>query len=139
VDRVTDEAVTAMDAADLDTGPAADALLRLLDASWRIVERYPLLLQPVARTGEQARHEPVTERLERVIRRGQEAGEFDRDQPVSWLSAATIALGHAAGESVGAGHLTEDQATALLRSSLLRVLDVRSAADTPTDWKDVHH
>ncbi|MFE2932011.1 hypothetical protein [Streptomyces sp. NPDC059278] len=31
VDRITEEIIAAMDAADLHTGPAADALLRLLD------------------------------------------------------------------------------------------------------------
>lgn len=127
VDRITDETVAAIAAAELDTGPAADALLRLIDTSWQIAERYPLLQQPIALTGERARHEPVTDRLERVIRRGQEAGEFDRTLPVTWLSAATIALGHAAGEAVGSGRLTTVEATTALRSSLLRLLGVRDA------------
>lgn len=127
VDRITEEAVAAMDAVDLDTGPAADALLRLIDTSWQLAERYPLLQQPIALTGEPARHEPVTDRLERVIRRGQEAGEFDRTLPIGWLSAATIALGHAAGEAVGSGRLPAAEATTALRSSLLRILGVPDA------------
>jgi hypothetical protein len=43
---------------------------------------------------ERQRHEPIQERLEGLIRRGQEAGDFDRRLSPTWLAAATIALGH---------------------------------------------
>ncbi|HEU4949050.1 MAG TPA: TetR/AcrR family transcriptional regulator [Kribbella sp.] len=124
VDRISAETIAAISAADLDKGSAADALLRLIDTSWRTFERYPLLLHPAASSGDAERHEPVTELLERLIRRGQTAGEFDRSLPVAWLVAATMALGHAAGEAVGAGRLTAEEATAALRPSLLRLFGV---------------
>lgn len=131
--RITAEALAAMDAADLDEGPAPAALLRLLDASWRTFERYPfLLLGATASLNHQESqdlHQPVLDRLERLIRRGQDAGDFDRQLPPAWLLAATVGLGHTAGDEVGAGRMTAEQATAALRRSVLRVF---GAADPST-------
>ena len=56
------------------------------------------------------------------LRRGQEAGEFDRQLSTDWLIAATINLGHAAGEAVGDGRLSKPEADDALRTSLLRIL-----------------
>ncbi|GAA1978569.1 TetR/AcrR family transcriptional regulator [Amycolatopsis minnesotensis] len=123
VGRATAEALAAMDAAELDTGPAADALVRLLEASWRTFERYPVLLradQPGLSTEDD--HGPVRARLLRLVRRGQEAGEFDRALPADWLVATTIAVGHAAGAEVAAGRLPVGEALGVVRVSLLRVL-----------------
>ncbi|WP_328346627.1 TetR/AcrR family transcriptional regulator [Streptomyces violaceus] len=55
VDRITEDAVAAMDAAALDEGPARAALLRSLDASWRSFEDNAPLLRP-ARRGTRSRH-----------------------------------------------------------------------------------
>ena len=127
LERVTAEAMAAVDAADLDAGPAADALLRLLDATWRTFERHPLLLHPAASppmTAQEShdQHQPVFERLDGLLRRGQEAGEFDATLSRTWLMAAVMALGHAAGDEVGAGRMAADEAAAALRRSVLRVL-----------------
>lgn len=126
IDRITEEAVAAMDAAALDEGPAAAAILRLLDVSWRTFERYPLLLHPAATSTSQReshdQHGPVLDRLERLIRRGQDTGEFDRRPSPTWLLAATIGLGHAAGAEVAAGRMPAGQAADALRHSVLRIL-----------------
>jgi AcrR family transcriptional regulator len=136
VDRATEEAVAAIDAADLDEGPPAAALLRFLDAGWHTFERYPLLLRlpsaPMSQQAERDRHEPVFDRLERLVRRGQDAGDFDSRLSPGWLLAATVALGHAAGEQVGAGRMTAEDAANALKRSVLRLfgageLDVPAA------------
>ncbi|ORT59404.1 TetR/AcrR family transcriptional regulator [Streptomyces sp. CB03238] len=137
-DRVTEEATAAMDAAELDEGPASAALLRLLDIGWRSFAQHPVLLQagrasPMGER-ERARHEPVTDRLVRLIRRGQAAGEFDPGASPAWLAAATIALGHAAGDEVGAGRMSLDEASAAVRTAVLRTLGARAAA--PGDGPD---
>lgn len=131
IDRVTDEVAAAMDAAEPDKGPPAAALIRLLDASWRTVERYPFLFHtaPMSPQESHDRHRPILDRYERVIRRGQRTGDFDRRLSATWLLAATIGLAHAAGEEVGAGRMTADEATNALRHSILRVFDV----DEPTN------
>lgn len=126
LDRITDEAVAAIDAADLDSGPAADALLRLLDAGRPASGRHPVLLQklaslPVSPQADRHRHAPVAERLKRIVQRGQQAGEFDSRLSPDWLVAVTVKLGHAAGEEVDAGRMTRDEAAMALRTSLLRV------------------
>ncbi|MCM0678097.1 TetR/AcrR family transcriptional regulator [Micromonospora phytophila] len=136
LDRVTEEAVAAMDAADPDAGPAAVALLRVLDASSRAAGRHRVLLQkigslPVSPEQDRDRHAPVVDRLRRVIRRGQETGEFDGGLALDWLVAVTIRLGHAAGEEVDAGRMSERDAATALHTSLLRVLGAGRAAASP--------
>lgn len=128
VDRVTAEVVTAMDAAEPDRGPPAAALVRLLDASWQTVERYPFVFQPQPMSPQESHavHRPILERFERVIRRGQDIGDFDRRLSPTWLLAATIGLAHAAGEEVGGGRMTADDAAHALRHSVLRVFGVAS-------------
>lgn len=128
VARVTEQVAAAIDAAELDRGSATDALVRFVDASWQTLERTPLLLRlpvvPVGPREELDRHEPITSRLAELIQRGQRAGEFDRDVSPQWLLAATIALGHAAGEQVSAGLMPVEVAGAAYRRSLLRVFGV---------------
>jgi AcrR family transcriptional regulator len=128
LDRVTEESVAALDAAELDEGPAAEALLRFVDASWDVIDRYPFLLQPgIAEEGphqSRDRHEPVLARLHHLIARGHASGEFDRTAPASWLAAVTVALGHAAGQERGAGRMSRAQAITHMHTSLLRVYGV---------------
>ena len=127
LDHLTAEAIAEIDAADIDSGPAIDALFRLLEASDRSAGRYPVLLQTLSTmrldpSDDAQLHAPVANRLRRILRRGQDTGEFDTQLPTDWLIAATINLGHAAGESVGDGRLSKPEADDALRTSLLRIL-----------------
>ncbi|WP_214407164.1 TetR/AcrR family transcriptional regulator, partial [Pseudonocardia lacus] len=110
LDRISTDVLDELDAVERDAPSATAALLALLDATWRLLERYPLLLhESVAATDpaqDHTRHEPIRARFERVLRRGRDGGEFDHDLPLDWLVAAVIALGHAAGAEVGAGRTT---------------------------------
>jgi AcrR family transcriptional regulator len=129
------EGLAAVDASDLDRLPPVEALRRFLDISWQIVERCPLVLDPtLARTpgpdgGDP--HRPVTALLERIIRRGQRSGEFDRALSARWLAAATIGLGHTAAEEVAAGKLTIGTAASLLDKSVLRLYGANPLATAP--------
>ncbi|MFF0450163.1 TetR/AcrR family transcriptional regulator [Streptomyces sp. NPDC004609] len=135
VDRVTEAATAAMDAAELDEGPAADALLRLLDVGWRMFERHPVLLRTgsasMTQEDQQSRHISVADRLARLIQRGQKAGEFDPEQSPAWLVAATIALGHAAGDEVRAGRMSVTEAAEAARTAVLRVLGATAPHAAP--------
>ncbi|MGI5523089.1 TetR/AcrR family transcriptional regulator [Micromonospora sp. CA-259024] len=127
VDRITDEAVAAMDAAEPDSGSAADALIRVLGAGAQIARRYPVLAQqiaslPVSPHVDEERHAPVADRINRVIQRGQASGEFDDQLPAEWLAAITIKIGHAVGEEVDAGRMSRAEAANALRTVLFRVL-----------------
>lgn len=125
VDRITTQVVTELDAADLRAGPATAALKRWLTVAWGLLERYPVLLGaelPAAEgQDEYERHRPILDGLVRLIRRGQRSGEFDRKASPSWLIAATIGLGHAAGQEVRAGRMSTEEAGAAFRESVLRI------------------
>jgi AcrR family transcriptional regulator len=130
--EVTDRVVRAIADADLDTGPAVDALLRFLDSGWQAFEGDPFLLHVVTppRTAQEEldQHQPVLGPLESLIRRGQSTGEFDRALPVGWILAATMGLGHAAGEEVRAGRMSSQQAIDALRRTIRRVVAAQDAS-----------
>ncbi|MBQ1023892.1 TetR/AcrR family transcriptional regulator [Micromonospora sp. C95] len=123
--HITAEVARELGGVDLDRGSALDALGRWVDASWALLERYPVLLTPaIAASGdddERERHEPVVDGLLRLIERGHRCREFDRAMPTTWYVAAIIGLGHAAGREVTAGRMTRAEAGAAFRESVLRV------------------
>ncbi|MDT0441357.1 TetR/AcrR family transcriptional regulator [Streptomyces johnsoniae] len=126
VDHMTERVTREMDAAGAEEGPAPEALLRLLDAAWRVSEEYPALIRlggrPTPPEEGRSRHEPIADRIARVLQRGRDAGDFDPEPALSWQVAAVIALGHAAGEEIRAGRMPTTAATAALHSGLLRLL-----------------
>jgi AcrR family transcriptional regulator len=128
IDHVTAATVAALDAAELEKGPPARALVRLVNVSWQTLERYPFLgqLAPMSPQESHDRHLPIVERFEHLIRRGQLAGDFDRQLTPSWLVAALIGLAHTAGQEVAAGRMTTDEALDALRESIMRVFGVDS-------------
>ncbi|MGK5554631.1 TetR/AcrR family transcriptional regulator [Actinomadura kijaniata] len=132
IDAITAETVTEMDAVPPDQGSAAEALVRLLDVSWRSFQRYSRLLSVVTATAEEdhSRHHAVDDRLHRVLTRGQRTGEFTRDLSASWLASATVALGHAAAEAVTTGQMTVDEAARTLAQSTLRLCGVEPSRIT---------
>ncbi|RCG25534.1 TetR/AcrR family transcriptional regulator [Streptomyces diacarni] len=128
VDHLTERTVAAMEETAPDEGPAAEALLRLLDAAERTAGHYPALARqaatvPASAGEDRARHAPVADLLGRVVRRGQASGEFDGHASPDWLVAATIALAHASSGEADAGRLTAEEARSTLRTSVLRLLD----------------
>lgn len=130
VERATAEVSAAFEAAGLEDAPPAEALIRLLDAGWRVSARYPFLwhLPAVSPGKDLDRHGPVIERLYEVIRRGQESGDFDRGLPPGWLLAAGLALGRAAEDEVKAGRMTVEDATSAVHHSFLRLFGLQGSA-----------
>lgn len=127
VQHLTAETARALDALDVTTPPPDEALSRWLEASWEVVERYPVLLSPViadaaAPGDEHDRHQAVTARLVELIRRGRRAGLFETRHSEDWILVAVIALGHAAGQQVAAGRMSPNEAGAAYRDSVLRLV-----------------
>jgi AcrR family transcriptional regulator len=126
IERATDRVLTALDAADLDAGPADQALVRLMEAGWTSFDTDPFLLHlaapPVTPEQDRDRHAPILERLRRVVERGRREGDIDPDQTIDWILTAVLALGHAAGEEVRAGRMTSTEAIDALRSSIPRLV-----------------
>ena len=125
------EGLATIDAARVDTAPPADALAQFLDISWQLLGRYPLLFDPalnrIPRLDGSDPHLAVTAQLEKLIRRGQRVGDFDRTASASWVAAAILALGHTAAEQVAAGRLTTSKAAAMLLDSTLRLCGATGA------------
>ncbi|HSI81753.1 MAG TPA: TetR/AcrR family transcriptional regulator [Solirubrobacterales bacterium] len=124
-DRALADAVAAIDAAEPDRGAPTEALERLIAAWWATIEPHARVLEALAPAfGSPSRihelHAPILERLERLIRRGRRAGEFDPELPVGWIASAFLALMHAAAEEVAAGRLDADRAAEVLRRTVPR-------------------
>ena len=110
---------------DLDRGSAIDALGRWVDASWKLLTRYPVLLTPAmvpsGSGDDREQHEPITDGLTRLVERGRRRREFDPTMPTTWYLAAIIGLGHAAGQEVVAGRMTPARAGTAFRTSAIKV------------------
>lgn len=124
VEAAAAEYAALLDDADLDTAPPADALARFLGAGWLFLDRYPMLLNATAAQiprPESDPHDLAPPRLERLIRRGQHAGDFEPSLPAAWLAAAIFGLQHTAAEQIATGRLRTHEAEALCLESTLRL------------------
>jgi TetR/AcrR family transcriptional repressor of mexCD-oprJ operon len=130
VDAVLGHAIskanTALDAVAIDHGPADEALARLIGSSWRIIDQHRGLLAaaqahlPPARV--RHHHDQAMARVEQLIARGQDEGEFRTDLPRSWLVATFYSLMHGAAEEVDAGRLDPAGAAGVLVATILAAL-----------------
>jgi TetR/AcrR family transcriptional repressor of mexCD-oprJ operon len=126
VDAVVARTITHADAilAATDTGgDPADALARLVAASWQIVHRFRNILLAARRElpAERIRgvHDPILRRTQSLIERGQASGTFRTDLPKQWLITTAFSLMHAAAEDAAAGRLTAGEAAQFIRATLL--------------------
>jgi AcrR family transcriptional regulator len=107
---------------DLDGDPA-DALARLIDTSWSLVDQSRALLAAAQKELPATRirrlHEKAEARVRRLLQRGQREGAFRTDLPVSWLLATAHVIMHTAADEIAAGRLSPDNASRYIRSTLL--------------------
>ncbi|MQM24264.1 TetR/AcrR family transcriptional regulator [Glycomyces albidus] len=108
---------------EVDTsGPADEALERVLREQWHLMERNRNLrdniIGDVSPQWLRARHDPILKRIEDLITRGRDDGAFRTDLPLSWLITALYSLVHAASDEISAGRLTTGQAPDVLVASL---------------------
>jgi AcrR family transcriptional regulator len=121
-DELSQRAIDVLDAADLEAGTATQALGRFLDAAGTLLAEQAASSHADTDMEEEAdRHLPVEQRLEALIRRGRDSGEFATDLETSWLVAATIALGHAADHQIRIGRLETQVAANQFRTSVMRL------------------
>ncbi len=126
VERAVRQTMTALQSVHPDDGPPAQALDRMLAATWQHLARYQAmaaavaeLLSPeaVTRTHQAARHT-----IGALLERGQADGSFRTDLPARWLATASIALVHACADEVRAGHIDEHDAVHILTTSVRDLL-----------------
>lgn len=111
----------ALGAVDL-SGDPGEALARLIESSWHLVDRFSSLLLaaqaalPPGRIREL--HADPMVRVERLIERGREEGVFRTDLPTSWLVGVMHSVMHGAADELNSGRLTPDQAAPYITSTL---------------------
>ncbi|MFJ9443763.1 TetR/AcrR family transcriptional regulator [Kitasatospora sp. NPDC101235] len=125
LERTLAEIAAALDAADPETGPAAEALVRFLHAP-RLLDRfrglYAAAVRHLGAEHVRHRHEPVFQRLDQLITRGQREGAFRSDLPSTWLATTLYALVHAAITEAEEGRLPADEAVDTLTATVLGLL-----------------
>jgi AcrR family transcriptional regulator len=124
-DRAIAESTDALKAVKLEEGEPDDALVRALTASWRTLARYHPLVQINTRLAPEelhALHQPVLRLIRPLLKRGQEAGLFNRELPVDWMLVVILELIHAASRSVSTGALTDSKAQRALIATTLGAL-----------------
>jgi len=125
--RILAEASASLDAADLERGPAIDALGRLIHTSWSVLAHHGGIVNAegaLAPSTLRHHHGDVLARMDRLIARGQAEGVFRTDLPRDWLVDVCYSLFHAAARAVGEGRLdpaaTPDLLEATIRATLER-------------------
>lgn len=133
--QAIEEGETALAAVDLH-GDAELAMVRLIETSWRLVERSRTLLMAAQSTLPPGRirslHARPMERMHGLVTRGQQDGVFRADLPASWLVGTVHSVLHGAAEEINEGRLDPDDATRFITATVVAVLSATSALPRPT-------
>lgn len=117
---------------DLD-GDAQQAMNRLLASSWSLVAESAALLtaaQAVLPAGRlRELHTGAADRLEQLIRRGQQQGVFRTDLPITWLVNAVHYLLNGAAEETRLGPLDPASTANVLTATVQALLATPPAND----------
>jgi TetR/AcrR family transcriptional regulator, mexCD-oprJ operon repressor len=120
--RAIDDGHAALNEVDL-SGEPHQALARLIDSSWVLVNRSRALLLaaqaalPPGRIREL--HAGPMQRVQRLVERGRDDGVFRTDMPTSWLVGVMHSVMHTAADEINAGRLTPDRAAGYITATVL--------------------
>src|SRR4051812_15070722 len=112
--RAIAEVAEVIDAAEPHHGDPADALARVVGASWQRLGRFHALV--AINTAEHGhdelrqRHSAVLATLQPLIERGQADGSFRADVPAAWHLSMLMALMHTASGELRAGRVSDRDA-----------------------------
>src|SRR4051794_38993938 len=102
VEQAVLSSLTALEAAEPETGPADEAWARMIEASWQHLAKLDGLArgaaEPLPMEQLHRAHGPLMALTMGVITRGQREGAFRDDLPPEWLARVFTALVHAADE-----------------------------------------
>lgn len=126
MEHATAQVVEAMRGAEPQRGEPAEALERVLRATWRqLAQFHGLLALNAARLSVEElhrRHVPMLDQIEPLIERGQKEGVFRSDLPVAWHLAVVRAIVHAASAAVQGGRLAESEAEAAMLTTAINAI-----------------
>jgi TetR/AcrR family transcriptional repressor of mexCD-oprJ operon len=125
VERTVRRVTEAITAADIDRGPAVDALQRLVKESWiQLAGNHDIRRVASAELSADAMrrvHGPVHGVVDGLIQRGRDDGSFRTDVTKGWLIVSMLALVHAAVDEVRAARAQAEEA---LEALLLTITDL---------------
>ena len=128
-ERAFAEVAGVISAAEPERGDPADALERVVAATWRTLGRYHALIaiNVGAHTHEELhhRHGSVLGTLLPLIERGQADGVFRADVPATWHLAMVMALIHAGSAELQAQRVPDADAEAALVATVLGAVVAR--------------
>jgi AcrR family transcriptional regulator len=120
------EVARATSEAEPQRGEPAEALERVLRATWQKLDSFQALLaintSRLSPAELHRRHLPVLTLLEPLIRRGQKAGVFRSDLPVAWHLAVIRAIAHTASFELQAGRIPEAEVEAAMLTTVLAAI-----------------
>jgi AcrR family transcriptional regulator len=130
MEHATAQVVEAMRGAEPHRGEPAEALERVLRATWRqLAQFHGILALNTARLSAEElhrRHVPMLDQLEPLIERGQSQGVFRSDLPVGWHLAVIRAIVHAASREIQGGRIPESKAEEAMLSTAISAISERS-------------
>ncbi|NNC13949.1 TetR family transcriptional regulator [Planctomonas sp. JC2975] len=125
LDDATERMIALFDRAALEQLPAPEALVALVHIAFTSRDPFAQFLFAMgsdpSRAGDRRRHEPVFDRLDIIVRRGQADGSLDPSLPAVWIRSATVALAHATAEAVAARAIPRARAETALTDGLKRL------------------
>jgi AcrR family transcriptional regulator len=123
------EVARATSDAEPERGEPSEALERVLRATWRKLDGFQALLTiNTSRLSPQElhrRHLPVVSLFGPLIERGQKAGVFRSDLPVSWHLAVIRAIAHTASFELQAGRISETEVEAAMLTTVRAAIGQR--------------
>jgi hypothetical protein len=126
MDYAVAQVAEATRAAEPERGEPAEALERVLGATWRQLAQFDgLLALNTARLSAEElrrRHLPVLDQLEPLIERGRQEGVFRSDLPVAWHLAVIRAIVHTASHESRGGRLPEAEAESAMLTTALSAI-----------------
>jgi AcrR family transcriptional regulator len=122
VKRTVERAAAVLEEAESGSGSPLEALDRLIEAAWRVLDRHSAIAQA---TSDQLPPGAITEThaaafrpVTALVARGRREGVFRTDVPARWLVTSFFALMHACGDEVRAGRLKAADAPRILQATL---------------------
>jgi TetR/AcrR family transcriptional repressor of mexCD-oprJ operon len=126
VARVLEKNESALSTVDL-AGSPRDALIRVIDSSWMLTNQTRSIVAAAENELSPERinelHAGPAARVESLVERGRAQGVFRTDMPTSWLVTVIHQVLHGAATEVSTGRLAPRDASKLITTTILAVLD----------------
>ncbi|MGI8920078.1 MAG: TetR/AcrR family transcriptional regulator [Solirubrobacteraceae bacterium] len=129
VERAIRSAMTAIEGAEPERGPAIEALRRLVSASWVEIGHHEEIAHAAGTElgphAMQRAHASARAAILKVVERGRREAAFRTDVTAGWLVTVCLALIHAAAEEVRNGEIESNAALDLLFATIVELLKAR--------------